>query len=272
MSLNEAAETSAHIKDNFSDAVSISVIIPAYNESATIADVVEKVNSVASDAGWEYEILVVDDASTDGTQEALLQFQGRDHIKVLTHEKNSGKGAAIRTALEAATLELVIIQDADLEYHPEDIQSLIDTMDDTNNVVYGSRVLGAEAQIAPYRKNIFAVGVEVLNVAVRFIYGIRLTDEATCYKLFKTDDLKDMQLTCEGFEFCPEVTAKSVRLGLNIKEIPIQYSPRSVEEGKKIRFKDAVIAMHTLWRLRAWQPAEVTVTNTVSAEHTTSGT
>ncbi|MEW4529600.1 glycosyltransferase family 2 protein [Maioricimonas sp. JC845] len=237
--------------------VGLSIIMPVYNEVATIDEVVARVRQVADDCRWDWELLIVDDGSSDGTADRIRPFADLPGVRVLTHPANRGKGAAIRTALEVASRELTVIQDADLEYDPRQIDELVRAMDRGKvDVVYGSRVLGARAGIAESRWNIFALGVNVLNLAVRLLYGWRVTDEATCYKLFRTADLHRMQLTCEGFEFCPEVTAKAARLGLSMVEIPISYHPRSTEEGKKIRFRDAVCAIQTLWKFRRWQPQQ----------------
>lgn len=235
--------------------VGISIIMPVFNEVCTIDAVIENVLEVANDCEWDWELLIVDDGSSDGTVESLKRFCRQERIHILTHEANRGKGAAIRTALRFASRPFSVIQDADAEYDPRHINELIMAMQSQQvDVVYGSRVLGAQAGMTSRRWNIYAVGVAVLNVAVRVLYRWHVTDEATCYKLFRTDDLRRMELTCEGFEFCPEVTAKAARLGLSMVEIPISYRPRSINEGKKIRFSDAVCAIRTLWRFRRWSP------------------
>ncbi|QDU38342.1 Undecaprenyl-phosphate mannosyltransferase [Maioricimonas rarisocia] len=253
----EAVSVQATTASCRSTSPGISIIMPVYNELTTIDEVVTRVRQVADDCGWDWELLIVDDGSSDGTAERIKQLADLPGVRVLMHPANRGKGAAIRTALEVADRELTVIQDADLEYDPQQIDALIRAMDSRQvDVVYGSRVLGAKTGIATSRRNIYSAGVSVLNLAVRLLYGWRVTDEATCYKLFRTADLRRMQLTCEGFEFCPEVTAKAARLGLSIVEIPISYYPRSTDEGKKIRFKDAVCAIQTLWKFRRWQPLQ----------------
>ncbi len=237
----------------------ISIIIPVFNEIRTIDAILRRVLEVADSHCLDSEIIVVDDGSSDGTRELLPSICHDERIKLLFHPENRGKGAAIRTALGSATRELVVIQDADLEYDPEQIDKLIEAMKNKNaDVVYGSRVLGAKEHLTVQRKNIYALGVFVLNLAVRCLYGLRLTDEATCYKLFRREDLNRMNLACERFEFCPEVTAKAARLGLVLVEVPITYHPRSIREGKKIGLKDAVIAFKTLWKFRKWLPDTTT--------------
>ena len=236
--------------------VELSILIPVYNEIGTIEAIIERVLWLCTDLNWNAELLVVDDGSVDGTAEKMQRFATEPRVKLLTHSINQGKGAAIRTALAQATKELTVIQDADLEYDPQQIASLIEAMNARKgDVIYGSRVLGARAQMSAQRRNIYALGVVTLNLAVRVLYGRWLTDEATCYKLFRTNDLLRMELECQGFEFCPEVTAKAIRLGLLIVEIPISYNPRLTTEGKKIRLMDAFIAIRTLWKFRRWSPS-----------------
>lgn len=233
----------------------LSIIVPVFNERRTIEELVLRVLYTAEQSGWDAELIVVDDGSTDGTADLLRRLADAQEIRLLTHPCNRGKGAAIRTGLAIASRELTIIQDADLEYDPGDISSLLRAMEqDDIDVVLGSRVLGARAGLADPRRNVYALGVVILNVAVRRLYGIRVTDEATCYKLFRTDDLLRMDLACERFEFCPEVIAKAARMGLRLVEVPIGYSPRSTVDGKKIRLSDALTALRTLWRFRRWTP------------------
>ncbi len=235
----------------------ISIVVPVYNEQESIRDILFKVIEVASRNDWDYEVIVVDDGSSDRTVQELDQFLGKESVQIIRHRVNRGKGMAIRTALEVATKGLIIIQDADLEYDPSQFESLIPAMEEEGvDVVFGSRVLGAKEFGFKQRRNIFAMGVTVLNWIVRGVYGVKLTDEATCYKLFRTADLKRMELECERFEFCPEVTAKACRLGLKIKEVPITYMPRTKDEGKKIGWRDAVEAATTLWKYRRWKPAK----------------
>ena len=222
----------------------LSVIIPVYNEKQTILKIVRKVKAV----GLEKEILIVDDGSTDGTREELKSLERDQEISIFYHDQNRGKGKAIRTALEHVQGDLVIVQDADLEYDPQDYTKLVrPIMEGKTKVVYGSRYLSKE-NILPFTK--FKIGVLLLNWLVKVLYGFHITDEATCYKVFKAELLKSLSLKCKKFEFCPEVTAKVLKRGHNIIELPISYRYRTVEEGKKIGWKDGLSAVLTLIRYR----------------------
>ena len=226
----------------------LTVIVPVYNEVRTIKELLRRVLA----APYGKQVVVVDDGSTDGTVEALEKWEGHSEVELLQHSKNRGKGAAIRTGLEHAQARFTIIQDGDLEYDPEDYRRLVEPLlSGEAQVVYGSRYLRRKGE--PRRRwRLFRCGVAVLNVCVRLLYGARLTDEATCYKAFPTALLRAMDLECERFEFCPEVTAKASRLGLKIQEVPISYDARSVQSGKKIRWTDGLAALGTLWRWRHW--------------------
>jgi dolichol-phosphate mannosyltransferase len=194
------------------------------------------------------EVIVVDDGSTDGTRELLRELSGRLAIRALFHPTNRGKGAAVRTALAEARGEIVIIQDADLEYDPAEYPRLIAPIQrGETNVVYGSRYLqpGNALPLTHYK-----VGVLTLNLVANLLYGLRLTDEATCYKVFRADLLKSLPLRCERFEFCPEVTARVARRGERILELPISYRYRTRAQGKKIGWGDAFEALVTLLRYR----------------------
>ena len=224
----------------------VSVIVPAYNEEDTIKEVIERLLALDLDA----EIVVVNDGSTDRTGEIVAEFA--DRIKIITNPNPGGKGNAIRKGLPACTGYAVIIQDADLEYRPEEIPSLIEPIvSGKTNVVYGSRFHhGLIAGMALPNKIVNLM----LRAAVKLLFGKHLTDEATCYKAFRRDLLVDMNLECQRFEFCPEVTAKALNMGEDIKELPITYEPRSKAAGKKIRWTDAPEAFLTLWKYRNWRP------------------
>ncbi len=222
----------------------LSVIMPAYNEKGTILEIVRKVKAV----DLQKEILIVDDGSTDGTKEQLKSLEGDPEIRIFYHDTNRGKGSAIRTALDHVRGDLVIIQDADLEYDPQDYIKLVrPIMQGKTEVVYGSRYLSRE-NILPFTK--FKIGVLLLNWLVKLLYRFPVTDEATCYKVFKADLLKGLSLKCKKFEFCPEVTAKILKRGHKIIEIPITYRYRTVEEGKKIGWRDGLSAVATLIKYR----------------------
>ena len=226
----------------------LSVIIPVYNEKKSLINVIEQVNAV----NIPKEIIVVDDGSHDGTRELLRDYAGSTVIKVF-HEKNRGKGAAIRTGLEYVTGDIVIIQDADLEYDPFEYPHLIQPiLDGTAEVVYGSRFLGAQDLEKDFFHIYFyfLIGVKFLNLLTYLLYQAKITDEATCYKVFKTDVLKSLNLKCERFEFCPEVTAKLLKKGHAIHEVPISYKGRHFDDGKKITWKDGIEAIYTLIKYR----------------------
>lgn len=223
----------------------LSIIMPVYNEERTIQEIIKRVKSVDL-KGVEKEIILVDDYSKDGTCELLKNINDSE-IKTLYHEQNQGKGSAIRTGLNYVTGDVVVIQDADLEYYPEDFVALLDVIKQGADVVYGSRVRH-EDFVHVNNLNLFAL--HLLSIMSNVLYGSKITDEPTCYKMFRTDVLKKINLKCKRFEFCPEVTAKVVKLGIDIKEIPIKYSPRSIKEGKKINWKDGVEAIWTLIKYR----------------------
>lgn len=219
----------------------VSVIVPVYNEAAHLDALLRAV--LASPV--RKEIIIVDDGSTDGTREKLRALAPSSDVTVLFHEKNSGKGASIRTALQYARGEYVLIQDSDLEYDPQDYPALLRPLQEGKaNVVYGVR------PDRPERGLRFFLGARVLTHLTNLLYGARIHDEATCYKVFRRSLLARITLTCQRFEFCPEVTAKVCRIGETIKEVPISYRPRSASEGKKIRYADGLSAIWTLIRHR----------------------
>ncbi|MCM8822293.1 MAG: glycosyltransferase family 2 protein [Candidatus Omnitrophica bacterium] len=223
----------------------LSVIIPVYNEAATIEAVIDRVLSVPV----EKEIIVVDDGSTDGTKQLLEKiFNNRNSsIKLIFQPENQGKGSAIRRGLLEATGDAIVIQDGDLEYDPMDFINLIEPIEQGKAVVvYGSRILGKN----PKSSFSFYLGGRFLSFFTNFLYGTSITDEPTCYKMFKADLIKSIDLRCKGFEFCPEVTAKIAKKKIKILERPISYKPRTKKEGKKIRWKDGIIAIWTLIKYR----------------------
>lgn len=224
----------------------LSILIPVYNEYAQIEEVLRRVMEAPLPDGLEKEIIIIDDGSSDGTSRITAICRGGP-IQVYRCEKNSGKGTAIRIGLEHATGEIVVIQDADLEYDPNDLKNLVEPIADGKaEVVYGSRFSGA---ISGMKFRYWLVN-KLLVAAVWALYGCKLTDEATAYKAFSRRVLDQLHLECKRFEFCPEVTAKVLLRKLVIHEVPVTYAARSVQEGKKVRFRDAVEAFWTLLRWR----------------------
>lgn len=234
----------------------LTVIVPVYNEAATIDELLRRVIAIPLDM----QVVVVDDGSSDATTSVLEGWEGHQFVELLAHSRNRGKGAAIRTGLDHARGRFIIVQDADLEYDPADYHRLLaPLLEGAADVVYGSRYAKSTVGNAHPTKpwSLFRLGVCLLNIAARWLYSVRLSDEATCYKVFSTESLRAMRLECERFEFCPEVTAKACRMGLRIVEVPVGYSPRGVADGKKIRCRDGWQALKELWRWRDWMPSIV---------------
>lgn len=230
----------------------LSVIIPAYNEERTIGEVLVKIADTLSSSPYTYQLIVVDDGSKDRTAAIAEEFASGRTLKngsfLLVRKENGGKGSAIRTGIPHAAGKYTIIQDADLEYEPSDIIRLMDKITaDKADVLYGSRFLDKSNKHS-YRS--FYLGGRLVSFTTNILYCQRLTDEPTCYKLFSTALLKSIKLNCTGFEFCPEVTAKVAKRGYKIAEIPISYKPRTLDEGKKISWKDGVEALWVLLKYR----------------------
>jgi len=216
--------------------------MPVHNEVHTIREALRQVQEV----DLEKEIIIVDDHSSDGTRDILSQIAD-DGVKVVYHAQNLGKGSAIRTALQHVTGDIIIIQDGDLEYDPADYYKLIEPIvEGRASVVYGSRFLGEISNMNLW--NYIANKILALTASLLFLNWI--TDEGTCYKVFKADLLKSLDLKCTGFDFCPEVTAKVRKRGYKIVEVPISYRGRSVDEGKKIRWQDGLRAFLALIKYR----------------------
>ena len=238
----------------------LSIIVPAFNEERTIVALLNAVRDVDLGAlGLEREILVVSDGSTDATA-ALARAQ--PGVTVHEFEANRGKGAAVRHGIAQATGDLILIQDADLEYDPQDYLALLPPLcDGRAKVVYGSRLLGYEKQFGKnsirrhqraYRSAY--LGGRVVTEFANLLYGTHLTDAPTCYKCFRTDVIRAITIEHDRFDWEPEVTAKLLRSGIAIFEVPIAYRPRSFEEGKKIGVRDGLAALWTLARYRTWRP------------------
>jgi glycosyltransferase involved in cell wall biosynthesis len=222
----------------------LSVLVPAYNEGATLKRCLDAVYS--KNPGRDMEVIVADDGSTDDTPQIAAAYNapGYKHLRL---GKNSGKGAAVRAALAAASGDIIIIQDADLEYDPAEYAKLVAPIERGEaQAVYGSRVLKDN----PMSSALFYAGGRFVSWWTNLLYGSHITDEPTCYKVFRADIIKSLPLRCDGFEFCPEVTGKLLRRGIKITELPISYAPRSPEQGKKIKFSDGAIALWTLLRIR----------------------
>lgn len=224
----------------------VSIIIPVYNEKNTILELLEKVKKAPS-CHLKKEIIIVDDGSEDGTKELLKKV---NHAKVFFHEKNKGKGAAIRTGLQHARGDVILIQDADLEYNPEEYESLLQPiLAGAAAVVYGSRF--AHGKI--FDKNMYyshCLGNVILTKATNLLYSSSLVDMETGYKVIKKEVLKDMALYGNGFEIEPELTAKILKKGIKIHEVAITFDPRGFEDGKKINWRDGLVAVWTLVKYR----------------------
>ena len=222
----------------------LSVIVPVFNERDTVVEIVRRMRAV--EIPLDLEVLMVDDASSDGTSSALSHLEDST-VRVLHHEHNRGKGAAIRTALPYATGDLIIIQDADLEYDPEDWLLLLAPIFKGNaQVVYGSRFTGERRNMLFWHW----VGNRFLSFVTNLLYNTTLSDMETCYKLFEREVLDGITIESDRFEFEPEITAKLLRRGYRIYEVPISYAGRDVSEGKKITWKDGFGALRTLVRFR----------------------
>ncbi len=221
----------------------LSIAIAAYNEEKTILECVRRVEAVELPQGFEKEIIIVNDASTDGTREILEGVKNK--YKVLHHPKNRGKGAAIRTAIANAMGDYIIMQDADVENDPNDIaRMLTKVLDEKLIVLYGSRWLDKEE--VSYTSFSFYAGGVLLSKLTNILYSQHITDMLTCYKMFRADFLKSLPLQSERFEYEAEVTALTALRGIKIKEIPISYFPRSIVDGKKIRWHDGFSLGKTL--------------------------
>jgi glycosyltransferase involved in cell wall biosynthesis len=226
----------------------LSIIIPVYNEEKTILKVLDKVKKVKLNDITK-EIILVDDFSTDGTKNILSELKDSS-LKIFFHQKNHGKGAAIRTALKHATGDIIIIQDADLEYEPEEYPKLLEPIiENETKVVYGSRLKAIRKNIKNMYK-LHYIGNTVLTLMTNLLYGSMISDMETCYKVFKKEVLNDIKLKSKRFDFEPEITAKILKKGYKIKEVPITFMGRNFSEGKKITWKDGVKALYYLIKYR----------------------
>ncbi len=224
----------------------LSIIVPAFNERRTIAALLERL--VDLQLAIAHEVIVVDDGSTDGTaDEARRVLAPLKERAVVVTQKNGGKGSAVRAGLAEARGDLVVIQDADLEYDPSDLAIVLaPLLAGEARAVFGSRILGPSKQGSP----LFYAGGRFVTLCTNLLYGSGLTDQPTCYKMVDAALLRDLRLQAAGFEVCAEITAKILKRGETILEVPIHYAPRSVAEGKKIRPRDGV---HVVYELLKWR-------------------
>ncbi len=222
----------------------LSIIVPVYDERNTVVEIVRRMRAV--DIPLEREIVLVDDGSTDGTRDVLQQLTDST-VRVVHHPSNRGKGASVRTGLEQVTGDLVLIQDADLEYDPEDWSKLLrPVLRGKAQVVYGSRFTGERRNMLFFHW----VGNRFLSLVTNVLYNTTLSDMETCYKLFDRRVISSLRLQASRFEFEPEVTAKVLRRGIRIYEVPISYAGRELHEGKKITWRDGLVAFWTLVKYR----------------------
>ena len=222
----------------------LSVIIPVYNEVENIEEILKRVKATKRAA----EIIVVDDGSQDGTRDLLKKLDGKGRVRVILREKNQGKGAAIRTGLDAAAGDILLIQDADLEYDPRDYPALLQPLEEgLADVVYGSRFLGG-----PRRATMFwhMIANKMLTFMTNILYDTILSDMETGYKVFRREVVDGMKLRSKRFDFEPEFTAKALKRKYHIYEVPISFNPRDYSQGKKIKLKDAFEAVWTLLKYR----------------------
>ena len=221
----------------------VSVVIPVYNEESTIREIIERVQAVPVDK----EIIVVDDYSTDGTSDELTKLEAEGAIRLYRHEVNKGKGAACRTGIAKIEGDVVIIQDADLEYDPADYPILLGPIEKgRSKVVYGSRFLGAHKAMYFWH----SVGNKMLTLVTNVLYNTTLTDMETCYKVFTADIARKLTLKSNRWGFDPELTAKILKMGNRIYEVPISYTGREFDEGKKISWKDGFTIIWVLIKYR----------------------
>ena len=222
----------------------LSVIVPVYNERNTVAEILRRIRAV--EVSLEVEVIVVDDGSTDGTDKVLAALEDST-VRVVTHDTNRGKGAAVRTGIETARGQLVLVQDADLEYDPDDWPRLLDpVIKGKAEVVYGSRFTGERRTMRQSQW----LGNRLLTLTANVLYRSTLSDMETCYKLFDRRVLDEIHIDSDGFDFEPEITAKVLRRGHRIYEVPVSYTGREPSEGTKFEWRDGVRALATLVRYR----------------------
>ncbi len=230
------------MSDHVTKPPTLSILMPVYNEHATLQACLDLVLK----SPYPSEIIIVDDGSTDGTRQILAGLKNTK-VRVIMHDHNQGKGAAVRTALSHAKSDYVLIQDADLEYDPEDYERLLKPIvAGKAEVVYGSRFTGEHRDMLFWH----SVGNKFLSLMTNILYNTTLSDMETCYKLMKRDIIKDIKLRSRRFDFEPEITAKILKKGIKIYEVPISYAGREFAEGKKITWRDGFVALWTLVKYR----------------------
>lgn len=225
----------------------LSIVMPVYNEQKTLRQILQKVEDV--DLGKvEKEIILVEDASTDGTVDILKKIhKEKPYLKVFFHKENMGKGFSLRDGFKLTSGDYVIVQDADMEYDPNDYKKLLAALEDEGvDVVYGSRFSGVYKDMS----NLHYMGNKLLTLITNIFYGVLLTDMETCYKLIPGTFARNVDIKSSRFNFEPEITAKILKSGLKIKEVPISYSGRTHSEGKKITWRDGISALYTLLKFR----------------------
>ena len=228
--------------------IGLSAIIPVYNEADTIEEIVRRLEQVPVIR----QIVIADDASSDGTQAIIRRLVEEGRVAACFHERNSGKGAALRSGLRLVDQDYMVIQDADLEYDPRDFLRMVDLIVQHNaQVIYGSRFLGGSRTGMLWTHYL---GNRGLTILFNILFRQRLTDMETCYKLFRTSLLRQVGIDNDRFDVDPELTAKVIRAGHSIYEIPVSYTGRPYLAGKKIKPHDALTAVATLWRYRRWRP------------------
>jgi glycosyltransferase involved in cell wall biosynthesis len=211
----------------------VSIIIPVFNEENTILPILERIK----EAPFDKEIIIVDDGSTDCTKSIIYKWRSSNNIKFISYKKNRGKGFAVREGFKHATGDIVIIQDADLEYNPDDYKSLfLKLLEDNTDVVYGTRYKSWKLIFEPGTRKYHILGNKIITTIANIIYGSNLTDIMTCYKAFKNNVVKNMNLKCDGFAIEAEITSEVLKRNFLIKEVSISYKPRSHKHGKKINF------------------------------------
>jgi glycosyltransferase involved in cell wall biosynthesis len=222
----------------------LSVVVPVFNERVTVAEVIRRIRAV--ELPLDIEVIVVNDGSSDGTDKVLAAL-GDSTVRVIDHERNQGKGAAVRTGMDAVRGDLVLVQDADLEYDPQDWAKLLDPIvRGKARVVYGSRFTGERKNMLP----LHWIGNRFLSLVTNLLYSSTLSDMETCYKLFDRRVLEGITIESDRFEFEPEITAKVLRRGYRIYEVPISYAGREPDEGKKITWRDGFGALKALVKYR----------------------